>query len=245
LFNQSFLMRPDRAIAHPGYAHFLLLTEGALQMKRPKALAKTGAVLTMAGMACLVLLVGSQRAHAQTSMTPSTSMKNVIPQAEEVTLQAKITAIDPSIRAVTLKGASGDSVTVNAGPLVRLDLLKVGQTVNAQYYRSVAFLVNPPQGGNGVPVSSDQFAQVTAQPMQAPGGVALRMIKVSGTVVAVDLSSNSLSVVNPSGGQVYTIDVTDPARIAMLPSLHVGDTINAVVSQVLAVSITPAPKGWF
>jgi hypothetical protein len=27
--------------------------------------------------------------------------------------------------------------------------------------------------------------------------------------------------------------------------LHVGDTINAVVSQVLAVSITPAPKGWF
>jgi len=31
----------------------------------------------------------------------------------------------------------------------------------------------------------------------------------------------------------------------MLPSLHVGDTINAVVSEVLAVSITPAPKGWF
>jgi hypothetical protein len=214
-------------------------------MKRPKPLAKTSTVLMIAGTAFLVPLIASQQAHAQTSMTPSTTMKNVIPQAEEVTLQAKITAIDSSTRAVTLKGASGDSVTVNAGPLVRLDLLKVGQTVNAQYYRSVAFLVNPPQGGNGVPVSSDQFAQVTAQPMQAPGGVALRMVKVSGTVVGVDLSSNSISVVNPSGGQVYTIDVTDPARIAMLPSLHVGDTINAVVSQVLAVSITPAPKGWF
>lgn len=136
-------------------------------------------------------------------------------------------------------------VSVTAGPLVRLDLLKVGQTVNAQYYRSVAFLVNPPQGGNGVPVSSDQFAQVTAQPAQAPGGVALRMVKISGTVVAVDLSSSSISVVNPSGGQVYTIDVTDPARIAMLPSLHVGDTVSAVVSQALAISITPAPKGWF
>ena len=212
-------------------------------MKRPKSLAKTGAVLMIAGTACLVPLTASQRAHAQTSMAPSTTMKNVIPQAEEVTLQAKITAIDPSTRAVTLKGASGDSVTVNAGPLVRLDLLKVGQTVNAQYYRSVAFLVNSPQGGNGVPVSSDQFAQVTAQPVQAPGGVALRMVKISGTVVAVNLSSNSISVVNPSGGQVYTIDVTDPARIAMLPSLHVGDTINAVVSQVRAVSITQAFGG--
>ena len=137
-------------------------------MKRPKSLAKTGAALMIAGTACLVPLIASQRAHAQTSMTPSTTMKNVIPQSEEVTLQAKITAIDLSTRAVTLKGASGNSVSVTAGPVVRLDLLQVGQTVNAQYYRSVAFLVNPPQGGNGVPVSGDQFAQVTAAAHAGP-----------------------------------------------------------------------------
>lgn len=214
-------------------------------MKHPKSSAKTGAVLMIAGAACLVSLTASQGAHAQTGMAPRNTMTNVIPQAESVTLQAKITAIDPNTRAVTLKGASGNSVTVTAGPLVRLNLLQVGQTVNAKYYRSVAFVVNPPRGGNGVPVSQTQFSQVTMQPVQAPGGVALRMVKISGTVVGVDLSSNSISVVNPSGGQVYTIDVTDPSRVAMLPSLHVGDTINAVVSQVLAVSITPAPKGWF
>src|ERR1700723_1197913 len=229
---------------HPDDAHFLILTKGDLQMKHPKSSAKTGAVLMIAGAACLVSLAVSQGAHAQTGMAPSNTMTNVIPQAEAVTLQAKITAIDPNTRAVTLKGASGNSVTVTAGPLVRLNLLQVGQTVNAKYYRSVAFVVNPPRGGNGVPVSETQFSQVTMQPVQAPGGVALRMVKISGTVVGVDLSSNSISVVNPSGGQVYTIDVTDPARVAMLPSLHVGDTINAVVSQVLAVSITPAPKGW-
>ena len=214
-------------------------------MKRPNALAKTGAVLAIAGAACLVSLIASQYAQAQNAMAPGPTMKTVIPQAEAVTLQAKITAINPSTRAVTLKGASGNSVTVTAGPLIRLDLLQVGQTVNAKYYRSVAFVVNPPQGGNGVPVSSAQFSQVTMQPVQAPGGAALRMVKISGTVVGVDLSSNSISLVNPSGGQVYTIDVTDPSRIAMLPSLHVGDTISAVVSEVLAVSITPAPKGWF
>jgi hypothetical protein len=39
--------------------------------------------------------------------------------------------------------------------------------------------------------------------------------------------------------------VTDPARIAMLSQLKVGDTITAVVSQALAVSIDPAPKSWF
>ena len=160
-------------------------------------------------------------------------------------MQAKITAIDPSTRAVTLKGPKGDKVTVTAGPGVRLDMLKVGQTVNAQYFRSVAFLVNPPQGGMGVPVSNDQLTQVMARPATAPGGVVVQVIKVSGTVVGVDLSNNSISLVNPSGGQVINIDVTDPARIAMLPTLKVGDTISAVVSQVLAVSITPAPKRWW
>ena len=92
-----------------------------------------------------------------------------------------------------------------------------------------------------MPVSSDQFSQVTARPVTAPGGVAVQVVKVSGTVVGIDLSNNRLRVVNPSGGQVVTIDVTDPARIAMLPKLKVGDTISAVVSQVLAVSITPVP----
>ena len=213
-------------------------------MKHPNPLVKAGACLMIAGAACLASAIAGPPAQAQT-MAPGTTLKNVIPQAEEVTLQAKITAIDPSTRQVTLKGASGNTVSVTAGPLVRLEMLQVGQRVNAQYYRSVAFVVNPPRGGNGVPVSDAQFSQVVAQPVQAPGGVALRMTKISGTVVGVDLSSNSISLVNPSGGQVYTVDVTDPSRIAMLPSLHVGDTISAVVSETLAVSITPAPKGLF
>lgn len=192
------------------------------------------------GTASVVLAI-PHPAAAQSSAT----LQNAIPQSEAVTLVAKIRKIDPTTRAVTLVDASGDRVTVTAGPLVRLNLLKVGQTVTAKYYRSVAFLVNSPQGGNGVPVSNDQFTQVTAQPVEAPGGVAVRVMKVSGTVVDIDLSSNSIKLVNPSGGMVYTIDVTDPARIAMLGSLKVGDTINAVVSQVLAVTIDPAPKSWF
>jgi hypothetical protein len=210
-------------------------------MKYSKPRIKTTGALLIIAAACLVPLAVSQNATAQTN----TTMQNVIPQSESVTLQAKITHINESTRAVTLKGVEGDKVTVTAGPMVRISLLKVGQTVNAQYYRSVAFVINPPSGGQGVPVSNDQFTQVTAQPVQAPGGVAVRQIKISGTVVAIDMSSHSLSIVNPSGGLVYTVDVTDPGRVAMLGSLHVGDTVTAVVSQVLAVSITPAPKPWW
>jgi hypothetical protein len=172
-------------------------------------------------------------------------LSNIIPESEAVTLQARITAIDPTKRWVTLAGASGHQITVVAGPNVRLEMLKVGDRVNAKYYRSVGFVVNPPTGGSGVPVNEDTIAQIIARPVQAPGGVGVKLTKISGTVVGVDMAAHSVDLVNPSGGGVYTIDVTDPARITMLGSLKVGDTVTAVVSEALAVSIEPASTSWF
>jgi hypothetical protein len=89
------------------------------------------------------------------------------------------------------------------------------------------------------------MTQLTAQPAQAPGGVGVHLTKLQGLVVGIDMAAHSIDVVNPSGGGVYTIDVTDPARIAMLSQLKVGETITAVISQALAVSIEPASKSWF
>lgn len=182
--------------------------------------------------------------HAASAQNNPT-ITNAIPASEAVNLRARITAIDPANRWVTLAGASGQQTTVVAGPNVRLELLKVGDRVNAQYCRSVGFAVNGPPGGNGVPVSNDKMVELLAQPVTAPGGVRVRLTKISGTVVGIDMSAHSLDVVNPSGGGVYTIDVTDPSRIPLLQSLKVGDTVTAEVSQALAVSITPAPKSWF
>jgi hypothetical protein len=59
------------------------------------------------------------------------------------------------------------------------------------------------------------------------------------------MAAHSVDLVNPSGGGVYTVDVTDPERIKMLGSLKVGDTVTAVISQALAVSIEPASTSWF
>lgn len=169
------------------------------------------------------------------------NLANVVPEAAAETIHAKITAIDPAKRQVTLTGRSGKPVTVTAGPNVRLEMLKVGDVVNAQFYRSVAFLVSPP----GERVPEDSIQQVTAQPAQAPGGITIQTMVISGLVVGIDLASNSIDLVNPQGGEVFDFTVMDPARQAMLPSLKVGDTITAVISAELAVSIEPAPKSWF
>ena len=180
--------------------------------------------------------------HAAAQNTP---VLPSIPESETVTLQAKITAINTAKRWVTLAGPSGDQVTVVAGPAVRLNLLKVGDRVNAKYVRSVAFSVTSPTGGNGVPTSNDKQAAILAQNVSGPGGIAMRLTKISGTVVGINLAAHSLQIVNPSGGGIYTVDVTEPERIEKLSSLKVGDTITAVITEALAISIEPAPKRWF
>ncbi len=196
------------------------------------------ATVILAGVAVTLPLSVSDTALAQGN---NPVMTNVIPESAAVTMHAKIRAIDPQTRDVTLAGRSGTTVTLQAGPDVRLDMLHVGDTVNAQYYRSVAFGLSAP----GMTAPEDQISQLVAQSAQAPGGVGVRETKISGLVVGVDQAAHSIDVVNPSGGAVYTIDVTDPARQAAMTKLKVGDTVTAVVSQALAVTITPAPKSWF
>jgi hypothetical protein len=206
------------------------------------------ALLTSIGQAAMIVAVASALGMAVVQPAAAQShpvLTNVIPPSEAVTIQAKISAINPATRAVTLVGANGSSVTVTAGPLVRLELLKVGDTVNAKYYRSVAFVVSPPQASNSAPTANDSMTQLAAQPATAPGGVSVRRTKISASVVGINLAEHTLDVVNPSGGGVYTVHVTDPARVAKLGTLKVGDRITAVISEAFAVAIDPAPTSFF
>lgn len=196
---------------------------------------------TVAAVAALALLPLADPAVAQGIAPQPGAITSPIPAPEAVTVHAKITAIDPASRGVTLTGANGNQVTVTVGQAVDLSRLKVGDSVNARYYRSVAFLLSGP--GDTVP--EDEIAQAAARNVAAPGGEVLQLVRISATVVGIDLPAHSVDVVDPSGGAVRTIIVTDPARIALLSHLSIGDTVTAVVSQLLAVTIEPAPKSWF
>jgi hypothetical protein len=187
----------------------------------------------------LLPLAGPAGAQGTTPKPPRVT--HAVPLPAAVSVQAKITAINAQTRAITLTGANGDAVTLIAGHLVDLSRLKVGDTVNAKYYRSIAFLV----AGPGVAAPDNAVAMALARKENAPGGDALVLSRISATVVGIDLAAHSIDVVPPGGGGVHTIVVTVPSRIAMLGKLNIGDTITAVVSESLAISVEPAPKSWF
>jgi hypothetical protein len=177
-----------------------------------------------------------------TTATPAWAGKdaaiaNAVPESEELTAEATIKAIDPSTRTLSLARPSGETFTVTAGPTVRLQLLKVGDRISVKFYRSVAFMLSTPSQK----VPDNVLSAAAARPVGAPGGLALTQIRVSGTVVSIDLATHSLQLVNPSGGRVYTFWVTNPKRQAQLPRLKVGDTLTAVVTDALAVDVQPAP----
>lgn len=206
----------------------------------PRTIA-TAALVLSASLATLATPAFAQTRPAH----PQVPLSNIVPESAAVTLQAKITAIDPASRNITLANKSGTQVTVTAGPAVRLELLKVGDVVNAKYYRSVAFVVTGPTGGSGTPVSHSGEAEMLAQNATGPGGIGISVTKISGLVVGIDLAAHSVDLVDPTGGGIHTVTVTNPARIAALSKLKVGDTVTAVVSQAVAVEVTPAPKSWF
>jgi len=163
-----------------------------------------------------------------------------IPDSMAETIHAKISAIDTQARKITLRGASGRTVTMIVGPMVRLEMLQAGDTVDVQFYRSVAFELSKTMNAapNAAAIAVDQNAT-------APGGVGVALMRISGTVVGLNPASNSVDLISPGGGGVYTVHVTDPARIALLSQVKLGDTITAVVSDAVAVSVEKAKSSWF
>jgi len=206
---------------------------------------KTISIIATAMLGSMPLTCAMLASGMTTSAAAQSAPNYTIPESEEATAQARIRAINQQTRAVTLVDASGRTFSVTAGPVVRLNLLKVGDRVDVKFYRSVAFAVAPPRVSNGVPVNDDATKQLLVQPVQAPGGVSLRMIRISGTIVGVDMASHRLELVNPSGGGVFAVDVTDPARISAMSALKIGDTVTAIISEALAISIEPARRRWF
>jgi len=159
-------------------------------------------------------------------------------QSDLVTVRARVTAIDQNTRKVTLVGPQGNTFTVVASDEVRnLSQVKPGDTVVVRYHSSVVFVLGAP--GTQAPENSMSVAGGRAAPGQMPAGVAGTRLVVTGLVVGVDPVAHTVSLVDRSGGAVRTIDVVDPERQKQLVRIKVGDTITAVISEAIAVSVEP------
>jgi hypothetical protein len=96
---------------------------------------------------CAALLAVSQTPSllAQETAAPKSDATMGRVDVAHAQMSAEVTAIDLATRQVTLKGQSGDEVTVTVGDAVkRLDEVKVGDFVQVDYLVSIAAEVRKP-----------------------------------------------------------------------------------------------------
>jgi hypothetical protein len=159
--------------------------------------------------------------------------------SDTVVLRGKVTAIDQGTRMVTLVGPKGNGVTLKVGDEVRnLPQVKVGDTVNVLCHASVAYVLSP--RGAKVPDDSMTAAGARAAPGQMPAGALDAKVVVTSTVVGVDLTGHKLQLIDPSGGQVRTVDVVTPEGQQSMKMVKAGDSITGVASLVVAVAVERA-----
>jgi hypothetical protein len=156
-----------------------------------------------------------------------------------LSLTATVEAIDHTNREVTLKGPLGNEVTFTVDQRVkRLDEVKVGDQVRADYYVSVAAEIRKPtpeEEKNPIVVLD---AAGKAPPGTSPAAGGLRRIKVVTTIEGLDRPTQTVTVKGPRG-RYLTARVADPSR---LTQVRIGDHIVITYTEALAVSLEKAEK---
>jgi len=187
-------------------------------------------LLVAASFAGSVLAVGSAFAQSK----PIVGISTVTTYSAD----ARITAIDPNARTVTITFSNGAVATRKVSPSVaNFNASKVGDTVSAGFEDRLTFVLSGPDAK--VPRGRDVNVTATESTGQGAVGLAADQAIANWWVTAVDPAAGKISLVNPAGGPVRTYTVTTPEGREQLPRVKAGDYVTAIDTQVLVVSITP------
>lgn len=189
---------------------------------------------------CSALLAASFSAALSAEEQPAASAARMgRKDAVLVTITASVEAIDPATREVTLKGPLGNTVTFTVDQRVkRLNEVKVGDFVRADYYVSFAAEVRKPTPEEAEHPLVVMDAAGKAPPGTSPAAGGLRRFKVVTTIEGLDRPTRTVTVKGPRGNYL-TARVADPSR---LTKVHIGETIVITYTEAVAISLEKAEK---
>jgi hypothetical protein len=160
-------------------------------------------------------------------------------EAVLVTVTATVEDIDYTNREVTLKGQMGNEVTFVVDPAVkRFNEIKVGDTVQADYYVAIAAELRKPTSEEKAHPIMVLDAVGKAPPGVSPAAGGLHRFKVVTTVEGIDRPTQSITIKGPRG-HYFTTRVADPER---LTKVRIGDNIVVTYTEAVAISLDKAAK---
>jgi len=156
-------------------------------------------------------------------------------EALESHVTTQVTAIDQANRQVTVKGPDNKAdVTFQLTDQAKaLPNLKVGDKVDIFVTRAVAYVLNTDVGGAPKATEESGTIRATAQNPN-PGGEAFRQVRVTSQIKKIDLKKHEVSLLPPEG-KLQVVKVENPDLQARMKNLKVGQTVDAIFTEVLRV----------
>ena len=180
--------------------------------------------LTM-GAILLILLTST------TLLTPTLASAQGIEMQGTKVIMAKVTAVDPATRGMTLQGPDGNVVTIIIPPEdPHFDQIEVGDQVKVEYRESVALYIGKP----GQAEVTAETVTATSPKGTQPKAVVAGTVNVSTKVMAIDKANRTLTLELTDGRHVTTyVDESLPG----FESIQVGDTVNARLTEAVALTL--------
>lgn len=167
-----------------------------------------------------------------TTTTPPTGQGPSVSVGESIAMTAVVVGIDRSDREVTLRGPQGNVVTVDVPDSVKnFDQLEVGDTVNVNYYESIAVFLGP----KGQKPSATSTTVVGRGPSSGePEGFTVQTIDAVAVIKAIDKTHRTVTLQGPTG-DLFTVTV--PQSVQTFDKLKVGDSISVRYTESTALSV--------
>ena len=153
-----------------------------------------------------------------------------------VAVMATVQEIDKKTRAITLKKENGETVSIVAPETMRnFDQIKVGDIIHAKYQTSVSFQIV--KEVSTVVGSVEQETASRAKLGDKPGAILTRAMGMRANVTKVDPENKTITI--EGQGKTFNMDVKNPEHFKVV---KVGDQIDAIITEAIAISVTGAEK---
>lgn len=160
--------------------------------------------------------------------------KGAVRVGKTVMLQGAITAIDQESRRVTIKGGSGNELSMVAGPEVKnFAQLKVGDIVTLNVIQSLALELK--KGGTELRQRTEGTDTAQAKPGEKPMAGEASTVRVIADVTAVNRKTGMVTLRGPQ--RTLDLQVKDKA---MLKDIAVGDQVEANYVEATVISVKGA-----
>ena len=190
-------------------------------------------ILALALLGAFALPAAAQKAGGDTAAATMQTSPGKATLRHERQIVATVEEVDAAKGHVTLKGPKGNVVPLKVGPEVRnLAQVKVGDQVRVRYAEALSLTLK--KDGKELRSSKEAGEAVRAPAGSRPGAAVGEQVTVIADVIAVNAKTQEVTLKGPN--QTVDLYVEDPKQLKLI---KVGDQIEAVYTQAVAITVEP------